>query len=136
MTNLIAREWLNAALIPLNACIIVIIGFTLWDAYRRNGPGWTQFPGVKSACALGWIFIADLMRASMAWAFLNAQNEGRPLYAVNSAATVAYLIAAIIASLATFRLIYALSPVAWGHKGWVAAAALTLVFMFGLSLVA
>jgi len=134
LTNLIAREWLNAALIPLNACIIIIIGFTLWDAYRRNGAGWTNFPGVKSACALGWIFIADLMRACMAWAFLNAQNDGRPVYAVNSVATVLYLIAAIIAALATFRLIYALSPVAWGHKAWIVAATWTVVFMFGLGL--
>lgn len=131
-----AREWLNAGLIPLNVCIIVIISYTLVSAYRTHGPGWTNYPGVKSACAFWWIFVADLIRATMAWAFLNAQNEGRPLGGVNNAATVAYLVAAIIACLATFRLIYALSPDSWGHKGWIASLALTVVVVIALSVLA
>lgn len=134
--NLIAREWLNAGLIPLTACIIIIISFTLTDAYKTHGRGWTNVPGVKSACAFWWIFVADLIRACMAWAYLNAQNDGRELATLSRAATVLYLVAAVIASLATFRLIYALSPTAWGHKGWVAAAVLTTAFMVGLGLLA
>jgi hypothetical protein len=31
--------------------------------------------------------------------------------------------------LATFRLIYTLSPTAWGHKAWLAAAGLMVAFM-------
>jgi hypothetical protein len=134
--NLIAREWLNAGLIPLTACIIIIISFTLIDAYRAHGKGWTKVPGVKSACAFWWIFVADLIRACMAWAYLNAQNDGRELATLSSLATILYLVAAIIASLATFRLIHALSPTSWGHKGWVSAAILTVAFMVGLGLFA
>ena len=136
MTNLIVREWLNAALIPLNVCILVIIAHSLLEARRVHGHGWTDAPGVKSACAFWWIFVADLIRASMAWSFLNAQNDGRSTETISNAATIFYLVAAIIAALATFRLIYALSPIAWGHRGWSAAAVLTVLFVVALIFVA
>lgn len=127
------REWLNAGLIPLTACILFIIAYSLLESYRLNGRGWTSAPGVKSACALWWIFLADLIRASMAWTLLNAQNEGRASEYLSSSATLFYMAAAVIAALATFRLIYALSPTSWGHSGWVVAAGITAVFMVGLS---
>lgn len=138
MTNLLAREWLNAGLIPLNACIIVIISYTLIQAYRNppEGMSWTSAPGIKSACAFWWVFFADFIRAGMAWAFLNAQNEGRELEALTALSAVIYLVAGIIAALATFRLVYALSPDSWGHRGWIAAAATTGVFAIVLGLFA
>jgi predicted Co/Zn/Cd cation transporter (cation efflux family) len=136
ITNLEVREWLNAALIPLNVCIMFIIAHSLFEARRIHGHGWTDAPGVKSACAFWWIFLADLIRASMAWSFLNAQNDGRSTDTISSAATIFYLVAALIAALATFRLIHALSPIAWGHKGWAAAAGLTVVFVVALIFIA
>lgn len=132
MTNLVVREWLNAALIPLNLCILVIISHSLLESYRTHGHGWTNAPGVKSACALWWIFLADFIRASMAWSFLNAQNNGNSVEFISYTSTIVYLTAALIAAPATFRLIYALSPVSWGHKGWAAAAILTLSFVIGM----
>lgn len=132
MTNLVVREWLNAALIPLNVCILIIITHSLWESYKTHGKGWTNAPGVKSACALWWIFLADFIRASMAWSFLNAQNNGNPVEFISYAATIVYLTAALIAAPATFRLIYALSPASWGHKGWASAAILTAAFVIGM----
>lgn len=134
MSNLIAREFFNGALIPLNACIIIIIAYTLASAYSNPPPGgsWTDTPGVKSACALFWVFLADFMRSVAAWSFLNAQSSGGDVNAVASTITVVYLTAAVIATLATFRLVYALSPVRWGHKGWIASAVLTVVFVTSL----
>lgn len=133
MTNLIIREWLNGGLIPLNVCVIFIISHSLWQSWRALGPGWTRSPGVASACAFWWLFVADLIRSIMAWSLLHAQNAGRPLQYLGFTTTMAYIAAASIATLATFRLIYTLSPDSWGHRGWISAAALVAAFMILLS---
>jgi hypothetical protein len=133
LTNLLIREWLNGGLIPLNVCIILIITHSLW-ASRRFGPGWTKQSGVASACALWWIFAADFIRASMAWSLLHSQNQGRPIPYLGYTTTALYITAAFIAVLATFRLIYTLSPAAWGHKAWLASAGLMVAFMAAIYL--
>lgn len=135
MNNLLIREWLNGGLISLNACVILIISHSLLLSWRANGKGWTKAPGVASACAFWWLFVADLIRACMAWSLLHAQSSGRPLQYLGFTTTMFYIAAGTIATLATFRLIYTLSPLSWGHRAWVAAAALTGIFMVGLSFI-
>lgn len=129
MTNLLIREWLNGALIPLNICIMIVISKSLWDSRRKFGRGWTRVPGVSSACAFWWIFLADLIRSCMAWHLLHAQNLGQPLNYLTPTTTTAYIAAALMATLATFRLIYTLGPASWGHRGWVVAAVLTVIIV-------
>lgn len=135
MTNLIIREWLNGGLIPLNVCITFVFTHSLYVSWRKYGRGWTKAPGVQSACALWWIFLADLIRSCMAWSLLHAQSSGRPIQYLGYTPTLLYIAAAAIAMGATFRLIYTLGPSEWGHKGWLAALALTAIFMGGLSLI-
>jgi hypothetical protein len=135
VTNLLIREWLNGGLIPLNVCIIIVISYSLLASRRVSGPGWTKEPGVASACAFWWLFVADLIRAIMAWLLLHAEVTGRSPEYLGYAPTLLYMASAAIAMLATFRLIYTLSPASWGHKAWLAAAGLTVAFIAGLSLI-
>lgn len=135
MNNLIIREWLNGGLIPLNMCVIVMISRQLYFAREKFGRGWTEQDGMKSACAFWWIFMADLIRASLAWWTLNIQRAGGELPYLGSVATLLYSVAAIIAIVATLRLIYALSPDRWGHNGWVGAAIFCSVFLIVLNFI-
>ncbi len=135
MTNLLIREWLNGGLIPLNVCIMFIISHSLWTSYCEFGRGWTQRPGIRSACALWWIFLADLIRSCMAWTLLRAQSQGHPIEYLGYTTTMLYIAAAGIATLATFRLIYTLSPSSWGHRAWIGAAVLTAAFMICISFI-
>lgn len=135
MNNLVIREWLNGGLIPLNICVLFMISRQLFLAWVKYGRGWTQQDGMKSACAFWWIFAADLIRASLAWWTLNIQRAGGELPYLGSIATLLYSLAAAIAILATLRLIYALSPVRWGHKGWIGAAIFCAAFLTALQLI-
>jgi hypothetical protein len=135
LTNLVIREWINGVLIPLNICIMIIIAHSLFDSYRRYGIGWAKQPGIGSACALWWIFGADLIRSCLAWSFLHGQNLGRPTSHYSYSTTLLYIFAGSIAAAATFRLIFTLSPSSWGHKGWIAAAILTAVFMTAFAVI-
>lgn len=133
--TLIAREYLNAGLIPLTFCIMVIIVHSLYDTHSNLGKkAWKDIPGVGVAVALWWLFFTEFLRANLAWVFLHRQLVG---YAItNNAPWVSYLyvISGVIASLATFRLIYKLSPFRWGHKAWIAAAILTGAFLIFIAL--
>lgn len=132
MTNLVIREWLNGGLIPLNICVLIMITRQLYFSWTRFGRGWTNQEGIKSACAFWWIFLADLIRASLAWWTLNIQRAGGELPYLGSFATLLYSSAAVIAIVATLRLIYALSPNHWGHKGWIGAAIFCAAFLLVL----
>lgn len=139
-TNLLIREWLNGGLIPLNISILLIIAHSLWETRRKyGGSGWWDAPGAKSACALWWIFLADLIRATLAFVILHTQRLNgvhaiRQALYLNDVSTLLYIGAAVIATLATFRLIYALSPARWGHNAWIATAIFTAVFFLLVTL--
>ena len=132
MTNLLIREWLNGGLIPLNICMITIISITLFRAWRMGGKNWLRLRGIQTACALLWIFIADLIRSIVAWVILH-QSQVNPyddlFTPMTHIATATYMCAAVIAVTATMRLIYTLSPRNWGHKSWVIALVFTVLFL-------
>ena len=127
--NMLSREYLNAALIPLTLCIMIVITRSLYEAHKDFGPGWTQEPGVAAAFALWWVFLSEFIRACLAWGFLHAQIRGYVVVSGDPRITTAYMVAGIISTTATLRLIYNLSPTAWGHKAWIGAAILVVVFI-------
>lgn len=133
--NIIIREWLNGALIPINLCIIFITVYTVWNAthFKR---GWARRPGASSACALMWVFIADLMRATAAWIILHYTQVSKVEFTgyMAPSITAVYMISGVIALSATMRLIYVLSPLSWGHRGWIAALLATIIFLAAVSL--
>src|SRR3954464_7852255 len=115
-SSTVVREWLNGMLIPLTLCIQFIIFRSLWEARKYLGSQWNRAPGVASACALLWIFLADGLRATMAWSLLHQQLTSHEHIEFRYL-TIIYIISGVIAATATFRLIYTLSPARWGHRG-------------------
>lgn len=133
MSNLLIREWLNGGLIPLNLCIMFMLGYQIYRA-SKVGRGWMRRDGVKSAIALWWIFLADLIRASLAWYMLHMQSMyGRFPY-LGPVPTFLYSVAAAILMIATLRLIHVLSPASWKHRGWLVAALFCSVFLLALEM--
>lgn len=129
MDNLLVRELLNAALIPLNFFIIAMISYQLIIARKTYGKGWTKRSGVASACAFWWIFVADFIRSCLAWNFLSEQSATGKIPVISSFTTLGYAIAGTIAVVATFRLLYTLSPSAASHRTWISAVVLTASFI-------
>lgn len=127
--NLIIREWLNGGLLPLNICLMLAIGHSLNCARREHGRGWTQMPGVASACAFWWIFCADGIRAGLVWLTLRTQNRGGSIAAIDALLTYGYILAAAIGVLASLRCIYLSTPRSVGHWGWILSALSTVAFV-------
>jgi len=129
--NVFIREWLNGCLIPLNLSMILIITYTVW---RQTGfaYGWSKYPGANSACALWWIFFADLMRAVLAWTILRATElnpQAFVTYQTMPGATIGYMVVAVISTCATFRCIYCLTPGKWRHFTWIMTALFSAAFI-------
>lgn len=130
MDNVAIREWINGALIPLNVCIILMITYQLYVARRTYGKKrWTRMPGISSACAIWWVFLAELIRAFLAWYILNRQSNGIIVDYTDVWITTLYAVAAVIALLATFRLVFTLAPRSVAHQTWIASCVLTAVFL-------
>lgn len=131
VNNVFIREWLNGALIPLNISMMTIIGYTVWRLTKFRW-GWTKYPGANSACALWWIFFADFLRSVLAWAILReAQSNGyaTEIYRTSPIATMVYIAAALIATGATLRCIWCLTPVKGRSFTWITALIFTITFI-------
>ena len=135
VTNMEVREYLNAGLIALNGIVLVMIGRQLLHTFRSGGWKWRDQPGAMFAVCLWWSFLSDFARACLAWYLLHEQNSGRAMNYLTPAVTILYISAAVVATAATLRLVYALSPQSWGHRGWVTALVCTVALVFGLNMV-
>lgn len=133
VNNIFIREWLNGCLIPLNLSMMAIITYTVWRQTHFSW-GWNKYPGANSACALWWVFFADTLRSIMAWAILRqSQLSGNVIvmdtYRTSPIATLIYISAGIIATAATLRCIWCLTPKDGRRYTWVTALAFTLGFV-------
>jgi len=131
INNVFIREWLNGCLIPLNLSMMAIITYTVWRQTKFTW-GWTKYPGANSACALWWIFFADLFRSVMAWAFLReSQINANVLdtYRTAPIATLMYMTAGIIATCAILRCIWCLTPARGRTYTWLGTLVFTVLFV-------
>ena len=129
LQNLAIREQLNGGLLPLNLCLVGVIGMFLWHTWRRFGHDWTRIPGVRTACALFWIFAADAARAGFVWLILRMQNRGGTSELILHVANFGFVIAAFAGLIAILRCVYLFTPKAWGHWGWIGSAGVTAAFL-------
>lgn len=127
LTNLEVREYLNSCLASLNLVIMIMISRQIWTAIRTMGWSWREYPGAIFVVCLWWIFLSDFIRACLAWYLLHQQNNGRALTFLTPTVTTLYIVAGALAVIATLRLVYAVSPKEWGHKGWLAALMTTVL---------
>ncbi len=133
VNNVFIREWLNGCLIPLNISMMAIITYTVWRQTKFDW-GWTKYPGANSACALWWIFFADLVRSILAWSILRGSyinDQMLNTYRPSSGATIVYMVTGLIATVATLRCIWCLTPVRARNITWISALIFTVVFIFG-----
>lgn len=126
LTNLEVREYLNACLGALNLIVMVMIARQIWTAVRVSGWDWRSYPGAIFIVCLWWIFLSDLIRACLAWYLLHQQNNNRGVTFLTPTVTTMYVVAGAVAIAATLRLVYAVSPREWGHRGWLISLAVTV----------
>lgn len=130
--NLLYREYVNGALLILNISIIIIISHQLYVSRSLHGHGWSKKPGVASACAMWWVFVAEAIRSWLAWSALHLQSSNNNYANWDQSHSRAWLwiLAGILASAGTARLIYTLSPPKYGHRAWISAISVMLIFLF------
>lgn len=129
------REWLNEILVPLTFCLLVITAHSLWAVRIAYGPKkWRDVVGVGSACALWWLFFTEMIRAFNAWMGIGQELQGGYHVVASKVSMAVYLAISVVAVVATFRLVYALSPPAWGHRAWLAALAFVALFVVAAEL--
>lgn len=128
--NVVIREWLNGALFPLSLSLAFIISVHLWDVWKENGRGWTRLPGVKVSCSFWWLFCAESVRAGIVWVLLRIQNDGQAVTeTLGLAASWGFVFGATALIGAFLRTIYTLTPARWGHRYWIAAVAISVLFL-------
>ncbi len=127
ISNYAIRESMNAALVPLTIFLLVAIGDCLLRVYRELGPGWSRYPGIQTACALWWIFLAAGMRSFQAWLQLRSQIRGGAVLPEDPAA-IGYTFAGVIMVGAMLRCLYLFTPRSIGHWGWVLSALFSAAF--------
>lgn len=128
--NLVIREWLNGALFPLSLALAFIIGVFLFDTWRIHGRGWTTLPGIRTSCAMWWLFSAESIRAGIVWILLRIQNDGqRVTDALDYAVNVGFMFGATALIVAFLRCIFLFTPPKWGHVYWVASVLVTVLFL-------
>jgi hypothetical protein len=138
--NTIIREWLNGALFPLSINLTVIIAVYLWQSFqygRTHGFRWTQLSGVKTACALFWVFFAESVRAGFVWLSLRMTNRSgftltQPLIDIANGFLV---VSALVLTAALLRCTYIFTPpnarrVYWAYSLACAAVFLLLAYAF------
>jgi cytochrome b561 len=77
--NLVLREYGNGVVFPLCVVLMLVLARYIWQSYTDDPRGWRNKPGMATAIAFWWIFVAEGIRSGSAWAVLNAQNESEPL---------------------------------------------------------
>lgn len=132
--NLAAREVLNGAVFPLSLALSLIIALYLFDTWLDHGKGWTKQPGVQTACALCWVFTAEMMRAGCAWWALRATNDGVTISPeVDHFLTVVLIVSTFMLIATMLRCVHLFRPNSLGQlssKLWLIVAGLTAIFLF------
>jgi hypothetical protein len=128
--NLLAREFLNGALFPICCFLSWIVGLYLWDTYRAYGQGWNNQPGVRTACAIWWVFTAEAVRAGTVWFLLREQNDLVELSErVRHISGWLILIGGLVLVATLLRCTFLFTPPKWGHRIWIIASLTTIIFL-------
>lgn len=127
---LAVREVLNGAAFPLSVMLLLIIGWYLFETYRRYGHGWTREPGVATACALAWMFFAESCRAGIVWYALRVQNDGGKLTdTFKVASNIILVVAGVVLVLSLLRCTFIFTPPHLGNWTWIVSLFITATFL-------
>lgn len=139
------REIINGYAFVLLLTLSLMILVFLWDTWIKEGPmpywEWAEFPGVKTACCLWWIFGAEAYRTCNVWLTYNLGKvaardtlgqaiTGVGMFSASGAySTLGYLLAGAIFNIALLRAIYIWTPTEWRTRVWVYASLGASVFV-------
>lgn len=143
------REWINGSAMILFFTLTCMVGVFMWDtaveyAQRkyfdmslpretRAGRSWQHAPGVPTACALWWVFLAETYRTGAVWTLYqygkNAKDASVFFDSGAYFSSYGYLLAGIGLNFGLLRAIYIFTPPDWKRRVWVYAAIAANVFI-------
>jgi hypothetical protein len=140
------REMINGSAMILFLTLTMMVSVFMWDTMveytksryfvgtpRDPSRSWTHAPGIPTACALWWVFIAETYRTGAVWSLYQigkGQRDGGIFFDGGSYWTsYGYLLAGIALNAGLLRAIYIFTPPEWKSKVWIHAAIGAVVFV-------
>jgi hypothetical protein len=138
------REWINGSAMILCLTLTIMICIFMWDtavewyasnsgkSFARTKRHWSFSPGIKTACALFWVFAAETYRTGAVW-FLyqigkNAKDVGAFFDAGAYWSSYGYLMAGIALNGGLLRAIYIFTPPDWKDYVWILSLIAAVLF--------
>lgn len=142
------REVINGWAMVLCLTLTIMVGVFMWDSIvdwyakpntvRRAGRSWHEVPGIQTACAMWWIFLAESYRTGSVWLLYNIGKGQKDVGVFFSGpywfgygaywSSYGYLFAGIVLNLGLLRAIYIFTPPEWKNRVWVYAAIGAAIF--------
>lgn len=136
------REVINGYAMILCLTLSIMVGVFMWDSIvdwyskpggrRRAGLSWHEVPGIQTACALWWVFLAEAYRTGAVWVLYNigkGQKDVGVFFGYGAYwSSYGYLFAGIVLNMGLLRAIYIFTPPEWKSRVWVLAAVGAVVF--------
>lgn len=128
------REVINGYAMILCMTLSLMIGVFMWDSIidwyagnrARTVKSWAEVPGIQTACALWWIFVAETYRTGAVWTLyqLGKHADEHSIFLDGSAywSSYGYLLAGIILNVGLLRAIYIFTPPEWKNRVWIYAS--------------
>jgi hypothetical protein len=118
--------------------LTLMVGVFMWDSIVESmgavpARSWRTVPGIHTACALWWVFIAETYRTGAVWALYQLgkreADTGAFFAGAGYASSIGYLIAGFSLIGGLLRAIYIFTPPEWKRRVWVYASIAAVVFV-------
>lgn len=128
------REVINGYAMILCLTLSMMVGVFMWDSIVdwyghpriRATRSWHEVPGIQTACALWWIFIAESYRTGAVWMLyqIGKHEHDVSIFFDGDAywSSYGYLLAGTILNVGLLRAIYIFTPPEWKNRVWIYAS--------------
>lgn len=137
------RELINGVCMILFLTLTLMVGTFMWDSIVESmgstpARSWRAVPGIHTACALWWVFLAESYRTGAVWCLYQLgkkeQDAGAFFAGAGYASSIGYLIAGTALIGGLLRAIYIFTPPEWKRRVWVYASVGAVVFVLSPTL--
>lgn len=132
------REVINGVCLILFMTLTLMVGVFMWDSLVESfgatpARSWRTVPGIHTACALWWIFVAETYRTGAVWFLYQLgkrdADEGAFFAGTGYASSIGYLFAGVALIGGLLRAIYIFTPPEWKRQVWIYASTGAVVFV-------